>query len=168
MTNQTENITSLECRFQLQLRMLEKGAEELQGNIGRIDDILFKIKASGITVWVALIGWAFTTKNFLIIPLGWIVIIGFWLLEGFFRGIQERYLLSSFSLTRLLNDRQQLDVCFEAQEFPPNMVYPMAVRESPLQELIMYARGLIAPAVSILYLFLGFINYLIWIAGTNN
>ena len=44
----------VEC-FEFQLRMLEKGADAIQRHIERVDGILFKIKASAITVWVALI-----------------------------------------------------------------------------------------------------------------
>ena len=160
--DQKEPTLKTDDRFALQLRMLEKGAEELQRNIARMDEILFKIKAGSVTIWVALIGWAFTTKNTFIISFGWILIIGFWLLEGFFRGLQERYLSKSFEVTKLLNDRKTLDDCFQSREFPPNIIYPLSFRESHFTELIMYARGLIAPAVSIFYLFLAFINYLIW------
>ncbi len=149
-------------RFEFQALMFEKGAEELQRHISRLDEILFKIKASGVTVWIALIGWSFTSKNNFMIPLGGVVIIGFWLLEGLFRGIQTRYIDRSGELTRLLNDREALDRCFESQEFPSNVVYPMTFRETEISKLSTYGRGLIAPSVATLYLFLAFVNYLIW------
>ena len=155
--------TSAGERFRFQLSMLEKGAAELQRGIGRLDDILFKIKASGVTVWVALVGWAFTTQNLLLIPLGGVVIVGFWLLEGYFRGLQARYLERSLALTELLNDRARLDRCFATGVLPDGAVYPMTLRETELTRLRMYARGLISPTVSILWIFLAFINYLLWI-----
>ena len=143
--------------------MFAKGTEELQRHISRLDEILFKIKASGVTVWVALIGWSFASRNTLMIPLGAVVIIGFWLLEGFFRGIQARYIDRSNEVTRLLNDRKALDSCFESQEFPSNVVYPMTFHESQISKLSMYGRGLIAPSVATLYLFLALVNYLLWL-----
>lgn len=154
----------MDKRFAFQLRMLEQGAEELQRHIGRIDEILFKIKTCGVTIWVALIGWSFTAKNISLVPLGLVVIIGFWLLEGFFRGLQARYIASSSVLTMFLNDKKTLDTSFEKQSFPHNMVYPMTFQEGEIEKLRMYGKGLIAPSVSIIYLFLAFVNYLLWLA----
>jgi len=123
---------------------------------------LHNVFIQSLTVWIALIGWSFTSRNNLMIPLGGVVIIGFWLLEGLFRGIQTRYIDRSGELTRLLNDREALDRCFESQEFPSNVVYPMTFRETEISKLSTYGRGLIAPSVATLYLFLAFVNYLIW------
>jgi len=41
-------------RFEFQKTMLEKGADELQRHISRLDEILSKIKAGCMTVWVAI------------------------------------------------------------------------------------------------------------------
>ena len=71
-------------RFELQKSLLENGLDQVQKQIIHLDDILFKIKTSAITVWVALMGWALTGSRILIVPLGFVVIIGFWLLEGMF------------------------------------------------------------------------------------
>jgi len=152
-------------RFEFQTRLLEKGAEQLQHHISRIDEILSKIKAGAVTVWVALIGWAFTTNNIPIISLGAVVILGFWLLEGFFRGIQARYFVSSAKLTSFVNDREALDQCFKSLEYPADLIYPMTFKESEWTKLVMYWRGLSAPSTIILYAFLGFVNYLIWMFG---
>jgi len=144
--------------------MLEKGADAIQRHIERIDEVLFKVKASGVTVWVALVGWSFTSKNVLLMLLGLVVILGFWLLEGYFRGIQARYLASSASLTGFLNDEHALKTSFDNQRLPPRIVYPMTFNETELEKLKMYGKGLIAPSVAILYLFLAFVNYLLWTA----
>ena len=151
--------------FEFQLRMLEKGADGIQSHIGRIDEILFKVKASGVTVWVALIGWSFTRNSDLLISLGFVVILGFWLLEGYFGGLQARYLASSNCLTRFLNDEQALKTSFASRHLPSRIVYPMTFGESQFEKLKMYGKGLIAPSVAILYLFLAFVNYLLWMAG---
>ena len=50
-------------RFEFQLRMLEKGAAEIQAQVSHLDELLFKIKASFITVWAATIGWSFTITS---------------------------------------------------------------------------------------------------------
>jgi hypothetical protein len=150
-------------RFEFQKTMLEKGADELQRHISRLDEILSKIKAGCITVWVALIGWAFSSNNTEMVSLGAIVIIGFWLLEGFFRGLQARYLAASAKLTEFLNDKTALDNSFELLEFPANVVYPMTFSESESTKFRMYWRGLSALSTSVFYLFLVFVNYLLWV-----
>jgi len=150
-------------RFEFQTTMLEKGADELQRHISRLDEILSKIKAGCITVWVALIGWAFSSNNTEMVSLGAVVIIGFWLLEGFFRGLQARYLASSAKLTEFLNDKAALDKSFETLEFPANVVYPMTFSESEWTKFKLYWCGLSALSTSIFYLFLVFVNYLLWV-----
>lgn len=150
-------------RFRFQLSMLEKGADELQKTIGRIDEILFKIKASGVTVWVALIGWGFSTERPLLFPLGGVVILGFWLLEAFFRGIQARSLARNVDLTRFFNDSNALDESFRRRQIPSGLIYPLAFHETHAQKARMFGKGFIAPGVSILYLFLALINLLIWL-----
>lgn len=72
-------------RFELQKALFEKGFDQIQMQIIHLDNILFKIKASAITVWIALMSWAFTNKQPQIVPLGVVVIIGFWLLEAMSR-----------------------------------------------------------------------------------
>lgn len=114
-----EESSSERERFSFQLRMLEQGASELQRHIGRMDEILFKIKASSVTVWVALMGWSLTMKKTVLLPLGLVAIIDFWLLEGFFRGLQARYFRSSFLLTHFLNDHAMLHSSFEGADCHP-------------------------------------------------
>ena len=66
-------------RFEFQATMLEKGADELQRHISRLDEILSKIKAGCITVWVALIGWVFSSNNTEMVSLGAVVLVfGCW------------------------------------------------------------------------------------------
>jgi hypothetical protein len=150
--------------FEFQTRMFEKGADAIQHRIIRLDEILFKVKASSVTVWVALIGWGLTKEIPEMIPLGFISIIGFWLLEGYFRGIQSSYIQASASITSFVNNKQALQASFYESSFPSNIVYPMTFNISELAKLRRYSKGLIAPSVAILYLFLLFINYLLWIA----
>ncbi|MHC3994566.1 hypothetical protein ACXWTF_07025 [Thiomicrolovo sp. ZZH C-3] len=138
--------------------MFEQGAKELQEHIRRIDDILFKIKTSSITVWIALMGWSFTEKIWHLLPFGFIVILGFWLFEGYFRGIQARYLLSSGELTSFLNNKSLVNTSFDSKSFPENIIYPMTFERSEGEKFMWYMKGLIAPSVAILYFFLFFLN----------
>ncbi|WP_345969057.1 hypothetical protein WCX72_06655 [Sulfurimonas sp. HSL1-6] len=157
-----------EC-FAFRLRMLEQGAKELQEHIRRVDDILFKIKTSAITVWIALMGWSFTEKIWHLIPFGLIVILGFWLFEGFFRGIQARYLLASGRLTAFLNDDTLINTSFDKRSFPADTIYPMTFQSNEREKFIWYLKGLIAPSVAILYIFLLFLNiFLVYTLTTFN
>jgi len=87
------------------------------------------------------------------------------LLEGYFRGIQARYLASSSSLTSFLNNEQALKASFDNHHFPPRIVYPMTFDENELKKLRIYGKGLIAPSVAILYLFIALVNYLLLLAA---
>ena len=147
--------------FAFQIAMLEKGYDQVQTQIIHLDEILFKIKASAITVWVALMGWSFTSQKVEIIPLGVVVIIGFWFLEAMYKGVQIRYIEASKRLMAFVNDNEKLKRQFEKQQFTPGIVYPVALEISELDRLIMLIRGLISPTVATVYLFLGFSNVLV-------
>ena len=161
MASKQSDISS--SQFEFQTRMFEKGAESIQNHIGRIDEILFKIKASSVTVWLALIGWGLTQNIPVMFPLGLISILGFWLLEGYFRGIQSGYIEASLLITSFVNNKEAIQKAFTESSFPANTVYPMTLKVSEFDKARRYGKGIIAPAVAILYLFLLFINYLLWI-----
>jgi hypothetical protein len=161
ITSEKTNISS--SQFEFQTRMFEKGADFIQNHIGRIDEILFKIKASSVTVWIALIGWGLTQGIPQMVPLGLISILGFWLLEGYFRGIQSGYIEASLSITSFLNNKEAIQKAFNESSFPQNTVYPMTLEIGDFEKAKRYGKGMIAPSVAILYLFLLFINYLLWI-----
>jgi hypothetical protein len=150
--------------FAFQLRMLEKGAAELQAQVARLDELLFKIKASFITVWAAMIGWAFTIKSVRLLPLGFVVIVAFWMFEGMFRGIQARYIERSRWITRFANDRDAVQRAFATRTFPADIVFPLTLSETEWDRLRLWGRGLISPVVATLYLFVALVTYLLWIA----
>jgi len=151
--------------FMFQLRMLEKGAAEIQAQVARLDELLFKIKASFITVWAAMIGWAFTIKSDRLIPLAFVVVVAFWMFEGMFRGIQSRYIERSRWITSFANDHQALQHAFVTRMFPPNIVFPLTLSETEWDRLRLWGLGLISPIVATLYLFVGLVTYLLWIAA---
>ena len=49
-------------RFEFQLAMLQKGAEELEKKIANFRTILQQVKTAAVTIWVALIGWVIAAK----------------------------------------------------------------------------------------------------------
>ena len=149
-------------RFELQKALLEKGFDQVQSQIVHLDDILFKIKASAITVWVALMGWAFSNWKTEIVPLGIVVIIGFWLLEAMFKGAQIRYIEISTNLMHVVNDTESLQRQFEAQRFEGGIIYPVSLNLTEVDRLILMGRGIISPTVATIYLFLSFANALVW------
>lgn len=151
--------------FAFQLRMLEKGASELQTQVTRLDDLLFKIKASFITVWTALMGWAFTIRNERLVPFALVLVLAFWMFEGMFRGVQRRYIERTRWITSFVNDRAAVEHAFATRAFPPNLVFPLTLAESELDRLRMWGHGLISPFVATLYLFVGLVTYLLWIAA---
>ena len=151
-------------RFGFQCRMLEKGFGQIQYQIARLDDIAFRVKAGAATVWVALMGWSITGKSEALVPLGFLVILGFWLLEAMFRGIQFRYIAKSRELSEFLNDKDALDACFEKREFPPGLIYPVGLRTTEWANLARFLRGITSATVATLYLFLGLANVLLWFA----
>ncbi len=148
-----------------QLRMLEKGASEIQTQVARLDELLFKLKASFITVWAAMIGWSFTIKSDRLIPLAFIVVIAFWMFESMFRGIQWRFIERSRWITAFVNDHELLARTFATRTFPSQIVFPLGIRETEWDRLRIWARGFISPVIATLYLFVGFVTYLLWIAA---
>ncbi len=153
------------ARFAFQLKMFEAGASQIQAQITHLDELLFKIKASFITVWAAMIGWAVTIRSERLLPLAFIVVVAFWMFEGLFRGVQLRLIHWSRQITSFVNDTETLDRTFATGVLPPNLVFPLGVKTTEWNDLRFYGRGLIAPTVATLYLFVGFVTYLLWIAG---
>ena len=149
-------------RFNFQIRMLEKGADELERQIGRLDEVLFKIKASAITVWVAIIGWAMSSQSPQLIPLGFAALVGFWLLEGIFRRVQLRYIQQMKTLSSFLNNTQALDKSFQTYVLPDNCIYSMGFSEGSWQKLKLLLDGLLSTTVFSIYLFLALVNLLVW------
>jgi hypothetical protein len=151
-------------RFELQKALLVNGFEQVQKQIIHLDDILFRIKASAITVWVALMGWAFTSAKPQIVPLGIVVIVGFWLLEAMFKGIQIRYIETSENLMRLANDTDALQRQFETKRFAVGTIYPVALNLTEVERVILMGRGVVSSTIATIYLFLAFANALVWMA----
>jgi|SRR5919199_364098 hypothetical protein len=152
-------------RFEFQLGMLQKGAEELEKKIAGFTNILFQLKTAAITLWIALIGWAFTTKVDFIIPVGYVVVLGFWLLESIFWRVQYYYMNRANELTLYLNDESALNESFNKRSIPHGLVYPLGslntIQPIPL------SKALRAPSIYIFYTFLFIVNTVVWLIAIN-
>jgi hypothetical protein len=151
-------------RFEFQNALLEKGFEQIQKHILQLDEILFKIKASAVTVWVALMGWSITAKEAALVSLGAFVIIGFWLLEAQFKGVQIQYKKISRKLMDFVNDNADFDEQFSQSAFRAGIIHPVALHRTELEKVSSMMIGFLSPTVSTVYLFLGTVNALIWLA----
>jgi hypothetical protein len=74
---------------------------------------------------VALIGWAFTIKVDLIIPVGYVIVFGFWFLEATYWRVQYYCINRATAITQYLNDRDALDESFNHKSIPEFIVYPL-------------------------------------------
>ena len=74
-------------RFEFQLAMLQKGAEELEKKIANFTTILMQLKTAAISIWVAVSGWVFASKNRCVSSAGirynfWFLVFRSYLLES--------------------------------------------------------------------------------------
>jgi hypothetical protein len=148
-------------RFEFQLAMLQKGAEELEKKIANFTIILMQLKTAAITIWVALIGWAFASKIEALVPLGYVIIFCFWLLEATYWKVQLYCMQRSHALTEFLNNESALDKSFNTRSIPEGLVYPLG----SLKTLKMPSlwRAICAPSIYIFYTFLLAVNSVVWL-----
>ena len=139
-------------RFEFQMIMLQKGAEELEKKIANFTTSLLQIKTATITIWTALIGWSFSVKVHQIIFAGYIVIISFWFLEAVYWKVQVSYIRKASNLSEYLNDLKALDDTFRNKLVPKGLVYPLGSLEGEPE--ISFIRALKAPSIAIFYGFL--------------
>jgi hypothetical protein len=148
-------------RFEFQLAMLQKGAEELEKKIANFTTILLQLKSAAITIWVASIGWAFASKINALVPLGYVIIFGFWFLEATYWKVQFYYIQRIHAVTQFLNNESALDESFNTRSIPEGLVYPLG----SLKTLKMPSlwRALRAPSIYIFYTFLLAANSVVWL-----
>ncbi|MEG4431640.1 hypothetical protein QUA95_16300 [Microcoleus sp. F10_A2] len=148
-------------RFEFQLVMLQQGAEELEKKIANFSTILQQLKTAAITIWVALIGWVFASKIEALVPLGYVIIFGFWFLEATYWRVQFYYMIRAAAVTEFLNDESALDKSFNARSIPQGLVHPLG----SLKTLKMPSlwRAMCAPSIYIFYTFLLAVNSVVWL-----
>jgi len=148
-------------RFEFQLAMLQKGAEELEKKIANFSTILQQVKTAAVTVWVALSGWAFASKIGALVPLGYVIFFVFWFLEATYWRVQFYYMQRAAAVTEFLNDERALDESFNARSILEGLVHPLG----SLKTLKMPSlwRAICALSIYIFYTFLLAVNSVVWL-----
>ena len=148
-------------RFEFQLAMLQKGAEELEKKIANFTTILMQLKTAAITIWVALIGWVFASKINALVPLGYVIIFGFWFLEATYWRVQFYYMQRAAAVTEFLNDERVLDESFNTRSIPEGLVHPLGSLK--IFKMSSLWRAICAPSIYIFYTFLFVVNSIVWL-----
>jgi hypothetical protein len=148
-------------RFEFQLAMLQQGAEELEKKIANFTTILMQLKTAAITIWVALIGWVFTSKIDALVPLGYVIILGFWFLEATYWRVQLYYMLRANAVTEFLNKESALDESFNTRSIPEGLVHPLGSLKT--LKMPSLGRAICAPSIYIFYTFLFGVNSIVWL-----
>ena len=148
-------------KFEFQLRMLEKGTEEVQKVIARLDELLFKVKAGAITVWVATIGWSITIKSHELIAIGIAVLIGFWGISATYRAVQIRYIRKARQLSTFMNTDAMLIDSINSMKIRSNLVYMLDSDEKYVEKFKLLIKGALSPTVAVFYMFLVTTNVLL-------
>ena len=148
-------------RFEFQLAMLQKGVEELEKKIANFTTILMQLKTAAISIWVALSGWVFASKIDALVPLGYVIIFGFWFLEATYWRVQFYYMQRAAAVTEFLNNEKALDESFNTRSIPEGLVHPLG----SLKTLKMPSlwRAMCAPSIYIFYTFLFAVNSVVWL-----
>ncbi|MEG4809202.1 hypothetical protein QUA82_16810 [Microcoleus sp. F8-D3] len=148
-------------RFEFQLAMLQKGAEELEKKIANFTTIMMQLKTAAITIWVGLIGWVFTSKIAALVPLGYVIIFGFWFLEATYWKVQFYYIQRVNAVTQFLNDERALDESFNTFSIPEGLVHPLGSLKTIKMPSL--GRAMCAPSIYIFYTFLFVVNSIVWL-----
>ena len=146
-------------RFEFQLAMLQKGAEELEKKIANFTTIMMQLKTAAITIWVALIGWVFTSKIDALVPLGYVIIFGFWFLEATYWRVQLYYMLRANAVTEFLNKESALDKSFNTRPIPEGLVHPLGSLKTIKMPSLW--RAICTPSIYIFYTFLFVVNSIV-------
>jgi hypothetical protein len=152
-------------RFEFQLAMLQKGAEELEKKIAALTQILLQLKTAAITIWVALIGWALTTKVDSLVPVGYVIIFCFWLLEAMYWRVQCYCMIRATALAQYLNNQDALDESFNNRSIPEGLVFPLQSLKTMKGPSLL--KALRAPSIYIFYTFLFIVNSIVWFITLN-
>ncbi|MEK0191031.1 hypothetical protein [Microcoleus anatoxicus] len=122
---------------------------------------MMQLKTAAITIWVALIGWVFTSKIDALVPLGYVRIFGFWFLEATYWKVQFYYIQRVNAITEFLNNETALDESFNTRSIPAGFVHPLgSLKNIKMPSL---GRAICAPSIYIFYTFLFIVNSIVWL-----
>jgi hypothetical protein len=148
-------------RLEFQLAMLQKGAEELEKKIANFTTILMQLKTAAITILVALVGWVFSSRIDALVPLKYVIILGFWFLEATYWRVQFYYMQRATAVTEFLNDERALDKSFNTRSIPEGLVHPLGYLN--ILKMPSLWRAMRAPSIYIFYTFLLAVNSVVWL-----
>ena len=140
---------------------MNRTAEELEKKIANFSTILQQLKTAAVTIWVALIGWVFASKIDALVPLGYVIILGFWFLEATYWKVQFYYMERVSAVTEFLNDKRALDESFNTRSIPFGLVHPLGSLK--IFKMPSLGRAMCAPSIYIFYTFLFAVNSVVWL-----
>ncbi|NJR26003.1 MAG: hypothetical protein HC786_29800 [Richelia sp. CSU_2_1] len=141
--------------------MLQQGAEELEKKIAFFTTILMQLKTATLTIWVALIGWVFSSKIDALVPLGYVIIFGFWFLEATYWKVQFYYIQRVHAITEFLNNENGLEESFNTRSIPEGLVHPLGSLKT--MKMPSLWRAMCAPSIYIFHTFLFVVNSIVWL-----
>jgi hypothetical protein len=122
---------------------------------------LQQVKTAAITIWVALIGWVVASKINALVPLGYVIIFGFWFLEATYWRVQFYYMQRAAAVTEFLNNERVLDESFNTRSIPEGLVHPLGFLKTLKMPSLW--RAICAPSIYIFYSFLFAVNSVVWL-----
>ena len=114
-----------------------------------------------ITIWVALLGWVFASKIDALVPLGYVIIFGFWFLEATYGRVQFYYIQRVDAVTQFLNNERALDESFNPRSILEGLVQPVGSLKT--LKVPSFWRAICAPSIYIFYTFLFAVNSVVWL-----
>ena len=91
-----------------------------------------------------------------LVPLGYVIIFGFWFLEATYGRVQFYYIQRVDAVTEFLNHESALDESFNARSIPEGLVEPLGSLKT--LKVPSFWRAICAPSIYIFYTFLFAVN----------
>jgi len=93
-----------------------------------------------------------TSKIDALVPLGYVIIFGFWFLKATYGRVQFCYIQSVDAITQFLNDESALDESFNSRSISEGLVHPLGSLKT--LKVPSFWRAICAPSIYIFYTFL--------------
>lgn len=119
--------------FPYQLELLQKEIDEIQGKISDYDDTSFKIKGWAVTIWSGIVVWGISQKSPEILFISIIAILGFWILDTYFKIYQRRSMFRMGKIELFLNNINPYEKNGLKEAFQQGMIN---VQEFPIHDPI--------------------------------
>jgi hypothetical protein len=103
----------------------------------------------------------FASKIDALVPLGYVIIFGFWFLKATYGRVQFYYIQRVDAVTQFLNDESALDESFNTRYIPEGLVQPLGSLKT--LKVPSFWRAICAPSIYIFYTFLFSVNSVVWL-----